>query len=147
MIDFNKSYDNSRSWHDSMSFSAWTLRALIDLSNARNESFLDSLMTEDYFKDPFLQKYFLDESRQGKFDIKWDELKANPRDELFKAIRLQVARMEFLMWESSHDMTVEKIISNILLSYEEMDPKFIEFIKNGFGENSELYRSILPKRE
>lgn len=146
-IDYNKSYHNSRTWHDSMSFSALTLRNLINLSFANEKSFLGSLMVKDYFEDPFLQEYLLDESRQGKFDITYDELKFKPRDEVLKALRLQVTRMEFLMWESSHDISVEKIISNILLPYKEMDPKFIEFIKYGFGENSELYRSILPIKE
>lgn len=139
-------FDVNKLWFDDMSFSVETLRHLMshfsnDKDFVRQVARLSKYEGYEYYKD--LGSPFHNSDGSVRANLSSKDIKGTSLEEAIKhALRLHVARMEFLMWESAHGMTLEKVMSNLLKSKENMDPDFIEFIRSGFGENSELYRSF-----
>lgn len=49
--------------------------------------------------------------------------------------------MEYLLWRSMHDITAPRLVEG-LLNQDHVDPDLVQFIKDTFGEESLLYKSL-----
>ena len=87
----------------------------------------------------FLMEYFyvepkLDSVLAADYQLRMDAL-----------VRLQVARMEFFLWESANSVTAEKWINETLSVRMDQQSEVINFVRDIFGTNSVLYKSMIGR--
>lgn len=65
------------------------------------------------------------------------------KEHIEKLIRIQMARMEYALWMSATEITVERWIHDTVLTPFDPESSTMKFIKDTMGENSVLYQSFL----
>lgn len=65
---------------------------------------------------------------------------------LDRLIALQVARLEYGLWETSHRITVEKWVAETLSVQISPDSEIARFVRDFYGLSSPLYQFMIPTR-
>jgi len=73
-------------------------------------------------------------------------LAADYRKRLDRLIELQVARLEYGLWETSHRITVEKWVTETLSVQISPDSEIARFVRDFYGPSSPLYQFMIPTR-
>jgi hypothetical protein len=137
--------DLNRIWRESPSLFPKTLQEILEVVELSEPEFAKYLTHEiaSTYRNKFSQLY-----RNGQ-DLdayvpsgEFLTPATNARAIIMQMLRTHIARMEYVIWRSTEDMTYKDIIKGILRPDGSVDKKVLEFVKEGWGENSFLYRVL-----
>jgi hypothetical protein len=79
---------------------------------------------------------------QGILNSLFARRASNGKEELQRLIRLQIARMEYALWKSTTEITVEQWAQDTMIPVVDPESPTLRFIKDCFGPNSVTYRKF-----
>lgn len=133
-------------WRESPSLFSKTLKEILEIVELPDREFAKYLTHNivGVNRPKYSQLYKSNQnlSAYGIPENEFLEPSENARAIVVQMLRTHIARMEYVAWRSVNDMTYKDIIMGLLRADGSVDSKVGEFIKDGWGENSFLYKVI-----
>lgn len=138
--------DLGRVWRESPSLFPKTLNEILEVIKLPKRDFAKYLTDEivGVYRPKFSQLYRANQ-KLDSYDIpegQFLEPSEDARTIVIQMLRTHIARMEYVLWRSVNDMPVKDIVKGMLKPDGSVDQKVLEFVRDGWGENSFLYKVL-----